>query len=58
MIEIYYCKGLRETKRADGNLIIKIPELTDMFGGATAPGKYLYFSRDCVLELQRILKGN
>jgi hypothetical protein len=56
MIKIYYCKELKETKANNGNLIIKIPELKDMFGGATAPEKYIYFSKSCVKELQNILK--
>jgi hypothetical protein len=58
LIKIYYCKELRETNNKNGNLIIKIPELEDMFGGASAPEKYLYFSRECILELQNILKEN
>lgn len=58
MIKIYYCKELRETGYENGNLIIKIPDLTDMFGGATAPEKYLYFSRECVSDLLELLKSN
>lgn len=58
MIKIYYCKELRETGDENGNLIINIPDLTDMFGGETAPEKYLYFSRECVSELLEVLKSN
>lgn len=58
LIKIYYCKALRETDTKNGNLILKIPELEDMFGGASAQEKYIYFSRECVLELQNILKEN
>jgi len=57
LIKIYYCKELRETGDDNGNLIIKIPDLIDMFGGATAPEKYIYFSQECVSELLEVLRN-
>lgn len=58
VIKIYYCKELGETKSSNGNLIIKIPELEDMFGGGKASEKYLYFTKECMMNLREILKEN
>lgn len=57
-IKIYYCKELRETRSSNGNLIIKIPELEDMFGGGEAAEKYLYFTKECMMNLREVLEGN
>lgn len=55
-VKIYYCKELKETKSGNGNLIIKIPELTDMFGGSTAPETYFYLTSECVNKLKNALE--
>ena len=56
-VEVFYCLSLKETGSDSGNLIFKIPELTDMFGGATAEGAYFYFDIGCTLRLDKTLKS-
>lgn len=58
MIKIYYCKELREIGDENGNLIINILDLIDMFGGVIVFEKYFYFFRECVFELLEVLKSN
>lgn len=50
-IKIYYCRKLKEIPNSIGNLIIKIPELKDMFGSATAPEQYIFITGDCLNDL-------
>lgn len=54
--KIYYCWELNEIKGSKGNIVIMIPELEDMFGGGTAPEKYFYLSKECVMSLRNIFR--
>jgi hypothetical protein len=38
------------------NLIMEIPELTDMFGGATAPNHAIFIPKECISKLVDCLK--
>jgi hypothetical protein len=56
LIKIYYCHKLKEIPNSIGNLIIKIPELKDMFGSETAPEQYIFISGDCLKSLIECLE--
>jgi len=51
LIKIYYSMKLSEIPNSTGNLIIKIPELKDMFGAGTAPEHYIFIPGNCVKDL-------
>lgn len=51
LIKVYYSMKLSEIPNSTGNLIIKIPELKDMFGSGTAPEHYIFISGNCVKDL-------
>lgn len=51
LIKIYYAMKLSEVPNSIGNLIIKIPELKDMFGAGSAPEHYIFIPGSCVKDL-------
>ena len=56
MIKIYYAMKLSEIPNSSGNLIIKIPELKDMFGAGMAPQHYIFIPGSCVQDLIECLE--